>query len=62
MYPRAHWPDDLEAPTVDGGVVLLSAEDDEADTIRPRLDAAYRSWFGLVAILTRLNLPVGGSG
>lgn len=28
------------APNVAGGVVLLSAEDDVADTIRPRLDAA----------------------
>jgi hypothetical protein len=28
------------SPGIDGGVVLLSAEDDLADTIRPRLDAA----------------------
>src|SRR5262249_2417464 len=31
-------PDDT--PGLDGGIVLMSAEDDLADTIRPRLDAA----------------------
>ena len=35
------WPDAPELRTTPGGVVLLSAEDDPADTIRPRLDAAY---------------------
>lgn len=35
-YP---WPLD-DAPSLIGSVVLLSAEDDPADTIRPRLDAA----------------------
>jgi len=34
------WPDAPEAPAPLGNVVLLSAEDDLADTIRPRLDAA----------------------
>ena len=34
------WPDAPGVPTTPGGVVLLSAEDDLADTIRPRLDAA----------------------
>ena len=33
------WPDAQDTPNVAGGVVLLSAEDDVADTIRPRLDA-----------------------
>jgi len=33
------WPDS-EEPNEPGGVVVLSAEDDPADTIRPRLDAA----------------------
>ena len=33
------WPDTSE-PVVPGSVVMLSAEDDPADTIRPRLDAA----------------------
>jgi len=37
----APWPDDPSGTKRDpGGVVLLSAEDDPADTIRPRLDAA----------------------
>ncbi len=34
------WPDLPLLPNLAGGVVLLSAEDDLADTIRPRLDAA----------------------
>lgn len=34
------WPDARGVPTTPGGVVLLSAEDSVADTIRPRLDAA----------------------
>ncbi len=33
------WPD-IGAPTMKGSVILMSAEDDAADTIRPRLDAA----------------------
>jgi len=36
----APWPDRLAEHTAPGGVVLLSAEDAIADTIRPRLDAA----------------------
>lgn len=36
----APWPDEREFQSPAGGVVLLSAEDDVADTIRPRLDAA----------------------
>ncbi len=35
----APWPDAPHDPQFAGGVVLLSAEDDLADTIRPRLDA-----------------------
>ncbi len=35
----APWPDAPHDPQLAGGVVLLSAEDDFADTIRPRLDA-----------------------
>jgi hypothetical protein len=35
-----YWPDCTGSSNVAGGVVLLSAEDDLADTIRPRLDAA----------------------
>ncbi len=34
------WPDAPDVATTAGGVVLLSAEDGIADTIRPRLDAA----------------------
>lgn len=36
----AGWPDAPGVATTPGGVVLLSAEDDVADTIRPRLEAA----------------------
>ena len=36
----AFWPDCPNATNPVGGVVLLSAEDDLSDTIRPRLDAA----------------------
>ena len=36
----APWPDAPGIKTTAGGVVLLSAEDDAEDTIRPRLDAA----------------------
>ena len=36
----AGWPCGGPAPSQPGGVVLLSAEDDLKDTIRPRLDAA----------------------
>ncbi len=34
------WPDDLASHAPTGGAVLLTAEDDLADTVRPRLDAA----------------------
>ena len=33
------WPDGTDCPS--GSVILISAEDDPADTIRPRLDAHY---------------------
>ena len=36
----APWPDSPSELNPAGGVVLLNAEDDKADTIRPRLDAA----------------------
>jgi hypothetical protein len=36
----AGWPDDPSSPTEAGSVVIVSAEDDAADTIRPRLEAA----------------------
>ena len=34
------WPDLRDKPTTAGSVIMLSAEDDPHDTIRPRLDAA----------------------
>lgn len=46
------WPDRRTEPNAVGGVVLLSAEDDVSDTIRPRLDAAG-------ADVTRVNLIQG---
>jgi len=46
----AGWPDLPGAPTEAGGVVLLSAEDDVADTIRPRLDAAGADVSRIVAL------------
>lgn len=35
-----YWPDDKETPCVKGSVVIVTAEDDAADTIKPRLCAA----------------------
>jgi putative DNA primase/helicase len=49
----APWPDAPGINTMAGGVVLLSAEDDTEDTIRPRLDAAgadVRRIFALQAV------------
>lgn len=44
------WPDLRDEPIEPGGVVLLSAEDDVDDTIRPRLDAAGANVSRIVAI------------
>jgi len=44
------WPDCREIPNAAGGVVLLSAEDDLADTIRPRLDAADADCRRIIAL------------
>lgn len=44
------WPDAVGEPNPAGGVVLLSAEDDIADTIRPRLDAAGADVTRVVAL------------
>ncbi len=44
------WPDAPDKPQTPGGVVLLSAEDDAADTIRPRLDAARADVDRIVAL------------
>lgn len=34
------WPDDPHSPSAQGSALIISCEDDAADTIRPRLDAA----------------------
>jgi hypothetical protein len=44
------WPDAPDAAAPPGGVVLLSAEDGIADTIRPRLDAAGADVDRIVAV------------
>ena len=44
------WSDRRDEPIESGGVVLLSAEDDVEDTIRPRLDAAGADSKRIVAI------------
>jgi putative DNA primase/helicase len=46
----APWPDARVVAQPAGGVVLLSAEDDVADTIRPRLDAAGADVRRIVAL------------
>lgn len=58
----APWPDLPLLPNSTGGVVLLSAEDDLADTIRPRLDAAEADVSRIAAIQgVRRVLPTGQS-
>ena len=44
------WPDARDIPNPAGGVVLLSAEDDAADTICPRLEAAGANLERIVAV------------
>ncbi len=46
----AAWPDDSSASQPAGGVVLISAEDDLADTIRPRLDVHHADVSKIVAL------------
>jgi len=46
------WPDCPASTSKPGGVVLLSAEDDLADTIRPRLDAAGADVSRILALTT----------
>jgi putative DNA primase/helicase len=54
------WPDLPLLTNAPGGVVLLSAEDDLADTIRPRLDAAGANPSRIVAIqAVRRKQPTG---
>ncbi len=52
----APWPDAPHAPQPVGGVVLLSAEDDLADTIRPRLDAHEADCSRVVALTSLADL------
>ncbi len=54
------WPDLPLLPNPPGGVVLLSAEDDLADTIRPRLDAAQADAARIVAIQAVRRVLVTG--
>lgn len=44
------WPDNRDEPQQAGDVVLLSAEDDLADTIRPRLDVAQADCSRIIAL------------
>lgn len=44
------WPDRRDEPNPAGGVVIVSAEDDVSDTIRPRLDAAGADVSRIVAL------------
>jgi hypothetical protein len=54
------WPDLPLAPNPVGGVVLLSAEDDLADTIRPRFDAAGADPSRVVALQAVRRMQPGG--
>ncbi|PHQ81814.1 MAG: hypothetical protein COB69_03630 [Phycisphaera sp.] len=54
------WPDDPKTPIAPGGVVLLSAEDGIADTIRPRLDAAGADVSKIVAIESVCSIDAKG--
>lgn len=47
------WPDGSRCPV--GGVVLLGAEDDPGDTIRPRLDAASADVSRIVALVSVID-------
>ena len=54
------WPDTPHEPQPVGGVVMLSAEDDLADTIRPRLDAHGADVERIVALEGIAVRDVGG--
>ncbi|MFO0839907.1 MAG: AAA family ATPase [Phycisphaerae bacterium] len=57
----ARWPDNSQAGAPIGGAVILSAEDDPADTIRPRLDAAGAD-VSRVALLQAVRTPDPDTG
>jgi hypothetical protein len=46
----AAWPDSPKQPQTPGDVILLTAEDDLADTVRPRLDAHWADVTRIIAI------------
>lgn len=54
------WPDAPSVSTTPGGVVLLSAEDGVADTIRPRLDAAGADVTRILALEAIQSVGDGG--
>jgi hypothetical protein len=54
----AAWPDNEDSEQPVGGVVLLSAEDDAADTIRPRLDA-HRADTQRICLLKAVHVAEG---
>jgi len=56
------WPDCPACTSAPGGVVLLSAEDDLGDTIRPRLDAAGADVSRIKALVAakRFDFKAGG--
>ena len=53
------WPDRRTEPATIGNTVILSAEDDIADTIRPRLDAAEADVSRIFAISAVQRKPGG---
>ncbi|KKL07141.1 hypothetical protein LCGC14_2588990, partial [marine sediment metagenome] len=55
------WPDLPDTTNPSGSVILLSAEDDVADTIRPRLDAAEAD-VSRIAVLEAVRYPNPESG
>lgn len=54
-------PLDQESDHLPGGVIILTAEDDLADTIRPRLDAAGADTSRIMAIQAVRNRDLGSS-
>lgn len=54
------WPDRQDEPVEPGNVIILSAEDDLADTIRPRLDAAGADPSRIHAVIGVKRVSDGG--
>lgn len=56
----APWPNDPRTPQDPGGVVILSAEDDPEDTIKPRLEAAGADCTKIIIVdAMKMVLPDG---